>query len=62
MMEQPTDTERLDWFTSGKGRNLFQTMGGEWCAQDDDWENWFGDTPRSAIDAAIAAAKADSTF
>lgn len=60
MNTEPTDTQRMDWFSHGPGRSLSQCEDGEWCAR-----FYFGDTPRSAIDAAIAAEKtdkADSTF
>lgn len=54
-MSEPTDTERMDWFSGGIDRHLSQCVNGEWCAQDDVIAAWYGDTPREAIDAAIAA-------
>lgn len=52
---QPTDSERLDWFSGGVDRFLSQCPTGEWCAQDDVIGAWYGATPREAIDVAIAS-------
>ncbi len=54
-MSEPTDTERMDWFSGGIDRFLSQCPTGEWCAQDDVIGAWHGSTPREAIDAAITA-------
>ena len=59
MSEQPTDAERMDWFSGGVDRQLYQCIGGEWCAQEDWSAYWYGDSPRAAIDAALTATKID---
>lgn len=59
LREHGPDTERMDWFSGGISRWLSECPTGEWCAQDDVVGHWYADTPRAAIDAAIADDKAD---
>ena len=59
--ERMRDKERIDWLTApGEiDRHVYQTLGGEWCAQDDVISTHYGPTPRAAIDAAIAATEGE---
>lgn len=56
------DTQRMDWFSGGISRWLSKCPTGEWCAQDDVVGHWYADTPRAAIDAAIADDQADESI
>ncbi|HJS06910.1 MAG TPA: hypothetical protein VJ809_04595 [Pirellulales bacterium] len=54
--ELERDAARLDWFSSGGiDRIMYECPNGDWCAQDDVIGAWHGDTPRAAIDAAMAS-------